>query len=89
MNAPIVGTTDHFDWESTKAVIHAPSEHTINGESYPLEMQIMHEINDLTMKREQAVYSILFEESEDEASALLESLIVGSDFRIDSLTGSD
>jgi len=50
-------------------VFHAPSEHQIEGNSYPLEMQIVHYINPLFAQKAQttftyAIVSILFELSD-------------------------
>jgi len=50
------------EYEATDYVFHAPSEHTIDGQVYPLEMQIMHKAGDQVL-----AISILFKYGESNA----------------------
>lgn len=50
-------------YEPIQFHFHAPSEHTINGESYDLELHLVH--RDKVTKKPAAVVGILFKLSED------------------------
>jgi len=66
-----------------KMLVHTPSEHTYNGAKVPLELQLFHRKKDAELTdgepsaADTAVVAIGFEESRDEASPFLRSLIDG------------
>jgi hypothetical protein len=48
-------------------------------------MQIVHVMSEYTMRRDEAVFSVLFEHQDDGHSSLLQALIDGTDFPIDTV----
>jgi carbonic anhydrase len=66
-----------------KMIIHTPSEHTFNGIKVPCELQLFHRKSDANLTNgepdaaDTAVVAVGFEESADEASAFLLSLLDG------------
>lgn len=70
-------------WEIYKMVIHTPSEHTYGGKQMPMEVQLFHRKTNAKLKNgepepaDTAIAAVAFQESLDEASAFLRSLIDG------------
>jgi len=96
VNAPlsrVVGVNDDRKVELFEAIqfhFHDPSEHTIDGKQYPLELHIVHTLLpdhfDEGVKRNAAVVGIFFEVNDDKPNAFIDSLkldSIGSEIEID------
>lgn len=54
-------TTDGTVYYANEIIFHTPSEHTINGKIYPMEVQIIHEAKSKGDYGKKAILSVLFE----------------------------
>ena len=55
-------TLNEEDYRLHQVALHTPSEHTIDGEEYPLEIQLVHENDD----EEQLIISVLADEGKED-----------------------
>lgn len=90
---------DTYEFEAIQFHFHAPSEHTINGKHYDLELHIVHQMTPESAKnakthRNLAVVGVFFDLSADKPHALFEDLQlhdIGSDISLNmyDLLGDD
>jgi carbonic anhydrase len=67
MKAHTIGVDWQYEWQLSHINFHAPSEHTVNGDHYDLELQAYNTISGGSgdFYRSNAVVSILFEEGDE------------------------
>lgn len=69
-----VVTTDGTVYIGEEIVFHTPSEHTINGTKYPMEMQVIHKALSKGDYGKQLILSILFKPKAGAINKFIESL---------------